>query len=135
MKNWKTLERERAGRLRGLAMVCLALVALVMVPVLIAALFMKPGLVVGGLVLAAAPIALTEEQVKEFKSVLDGLAEYKEMFPKLKELGTVEGGFAAIKQLPTTIKELVEGYKKLQEDNSKMKKTLLSRSTGSGVTY
>ncbi len=135
MKNWKTLERERAGRLRGLAMVGLALVALILLPALIAALFMKPVLVAGGLVLAAAPIALTEEQVAEFKSILGGLAEYKEMFPKLKDLGTVEGGFAAIKQLPTTLKELAEGYKKLQEDNSKMKKTLLSRNTGSGVTY
>src|SRR3990167_9471137 len=47
---------------------------------------------------------LTPEQVKEFGQIITDLSQYKDLFPPLKDLGTVEGGFAAIKKLPELIK-------------------------------
>jgi len=88
-----------------------------------------------GLLCAAAPAVLTEDQVKEFKSILDGLSAYKDMFPGLKDLGSVEGGFAAIKALPATLKELADGYRLLSEDNKKLRKAMLNHNTGSGVRW
>jgi HK97 family phage major capsid protein len=88
-----------------------------------------------GLLAAAGPLVLTEEQLAEFRNLLTGIKEYSGMFPALRDLGTVEGGFAAIKQLPTTLKELVREREQLAADLKRVQKTLLSRDTGSGVRW
>lgn len=113
----------------------IALVALVFLPLVVAAIWLKPSLALGGMAMAVAPVAITPEQLEEFKGILTGLTAYKEMFPKLKEIGDAEGGFAAIKALPATIKELAENYSKLKEDHSKLRKTMLSHDTGSRVRW
>lgn len=78
---------------------------------------------------------LTQEQIAEFKTVLDGIRTYAEAFPKLKEILSVEGGFTTLKTLPTTIKELADGYKQLADDNKNLRKLMASRNTGAGVRY
>jgi len=92
---------------------------------------------IGVIGLTAAPAAaLSQEQIDEFKSVIEGLKSYGEMFPALKELWKADGGgFAALKKLPENIKELGEGYKKLTEENSRLKKMMLSHNTGTGVRW
>jgi len=50
--------------------------------------------------------ALTEDQVREFEGIIRGLKEYDDLFPALKDLYRDEGGFAAIKELPTVIRNL-----------------------------
>lgn len=50
--------------------------------------------------------ALTPDQIREFEEIVRGLAAYKDLFPSLKDLGSVEGGFAAIKSLPRDLEKL-----------------------------
>lgn len=59
---------------------------------------------------------LTEQQVKEFDGILKELSQYKDLFPSLKDLGGVEGGFAAIKALPEQLKKQTDTITKLRED-------------------
>ena len=47
---------------------------------------------------------LTEEQIREFGEILGSFKGYDGMFKELKELAKMEGGFAAIKQLPDLLK-------------------------------
>ena len=79
--------------------------------------------------------ALTPEQVKEFDGILKSFEGYSDMFKTLKDLGTVEGGYAAIKKLP----ELLKGEQKRNDDLSgdikKLKKQIAKQSEGAGIRW
>jgi len=77
---------------------------------------------------------MTEAQETEFRGILNGLAEYKELFPSLKDLGTVEGGFAAIKKLPDTIKSQEEIIGKLRADLDTYRKAQITAKLSRIVT-
>ncbi len=70
--------------------------------------------------------ALTEEQVKEFKGILDSLKEYKDLFPSLKDLSSIEGGLAAIKTMPALIKAQQDLTDNLKSDLDKVRKAQLN---------
>jgi HK97 family phage major capsid protein len=93
------------------------------------------GCAVGGtLAMAmAAPIVMTEDQAAEFKSILEGLKGYKDLLPGVKDLGSIEGGFAAIKALPAALKEHLTARTALEGDITKLKKQMLMRGTHSSV--
>lgn len=78
---------------------------------------------------------LTPEQVKEFQGIMDGFKQYGEMFPKLKDMFGEGGGFAAIKKLPETLKELNEENDKLRTEIKNLTKRILAGNTGTGVRW
>ena len=60
---------------------------------------------------------LTPEQVREFEGIIRALSEYKDIFPSVRDLGQVEGGFAAIKQLPAIVSKIrvdLDNYRRAQ---------------------
>ncbi len=67
---------------------------------------------------------LTEEQIGEFKSILKEMESYKGLFPQLKDLASVEGGFAAIKQLPALLSSEKQRADKVEETLRKVRKQL-----------
>ena len=122
----------------GLVIIALLAVAILYPPSSILALaasaigYCLSAIGLGGAVLAAAPVVLTEDQVTEFKSILDGLREYKDMFPKLKQsLPSLE----SLKSLPDSFKALADENSTLKADLGKLRKHLLSGNTGSGVRW
>ena len=65
---------------------------------------------------------LTPEQLKEFESILGEFKDIGKLIPGLKDLGTIEGGFAVLKKLPELLKseqtrndELSAKFKKLEK--------------------
>lgn len=71
---------------------------------------------------------ITPEQVKEFGDALAELKQYKDLFPQVKDLGTADGGFAAIKGLPALLKTVQEDQKKSAETLKEVQKILIKRS-------
>lgn len=65
---------------------------------------------------------LTPEQVKEFGDIMKSLEAHGEMFKQLKDLGGVEGGFAAIKALPNLLKGEQKRADELQATVAKLQK-------------
>ena len=65
---------------------------------------------------------MTEQQLKEFGVILDGMKAYDGMFKDLAELGKMEGGFAAIKELPTALKSEQKRVDELQGELKKLRK-------------
>jgi HK97 family phage major capsid protein len=61
--------------------------------------------------------ALTPEQVKEFGEILDGLKEYKTVFPSLKGLD-----FEQLKSLPNSFKTVNELVEKIKTDMETMRR-------------
>ena len=113
---------------------CLALIAALMVTGVVT---VAGGLVAAGCVqlvafTVAAPCpalfntGLTPEQVKEFENLLKSLGEWKDLFPQVKDLSTVEGGFAALKKLPEALKTKDGLITKLREDLDAMRKAQLA---------
>lgn len=76
---------------------------------------------------------MTPEQIKEFEGILKELSQYKDLFPSLKDLGGVEGGFAAIKALPGMLKGQQQITTKLQDDLAGVRRVLLSNQRGNGA--
>lgn len=70
--------------------------------------------------------ALTPEQLKEFEGIVKGLAEYRDLFPQIKDLACVEGGFAAIKALPHLLKQQSEVSTQLRADLDGVRRMLLA---------
>src|SRR5262252_8235098 len=66
-----------------------------------------------GLALAVAPIVLTDEQVKEFQSLL----------------GEMKGGWAELKPLPASFKALQDESLQLQQNVNEMRRTLAARAS------
>ncbi len=78
---------------------------------------------------------LTPEQVKEFDDILKSFKGYDGMFKELVELGKNEGGFAAIKQLPSLLKTEQERNNKLEEELKKLRKSALNFQSNNGVKW
>lgn len=78
---------------------------------------------------------LTPEQVKEFERILDGVKGYDGMFKELAELAKVEGGFAAIKNLPKLLKDEQKRNDELQAKLAKMEKRGLMTQGHAGVRW
>ena len=76
---------------------------------------------------------ITPEQVKEFSDALAELKGYKDLFPQVKDLGTAEGGFAAIKGLPALLKIVQDDQKKSADTLKEVQKMLLKRGQSSAV--
>lgn len=80
--------------------------------------------------------ALTPEQIKEFGNILDSMKTYGDMFKELKDLGTVEGGFAAIKKLPELLKAEQKRNADLEAELKKVQKgVLLAKQSSNGVRW
>lgn len=67
---------------------------------------------------------LSPEQIKEFGDICADLAPLKDYIPGLKELSGVEGGFAAIKQLPALLKTEKDRNDELHGKLSKLSKRI-----------
>jgi HK97 family phage major capsid protein len=70
---------------------------------------------------------LTPEQVKEFERILNGFKDYGTLFKDLADLGTVEGGFAAIKRLPEMLKSKNTEIEQLSDQIKEVKRMLAAR--------
>jgi hypothetical protein len=81
----------------------------------------------GAAILALGSAALSEAQIQEFQSIMDGLREYRDLLPQLKEVSRMDGGLRA---LPQTIKELADGYRDLKNENARLRKTMLAGGAG-----
>ena len=68
--------------------------------------------------------ALTPEQVTEFSRLLDGFKDYEGMFKALREIEKQEGGWTAIKNLPSLLKAEQKRADELQGDVKKLRKQL-----------
>ena len=78
--------------------------------------------------------ALTPEQVKEFGDIIRELGDFKtalpilrDLAPGLKDLAAVEGGFAALKNLPKLLKDQGEELTKFKGDLNEARRQLLAR--------
>src|SRR5690349_4693818 len=80
-------------------------------------------------------LPLTEDQVAEFKTILDGLREYKDMFPRLKQSLPSLESLDSLKSLPESFRALADENSTLKSDLGKLRKHLLSGNTGSGVRW
>src|SRR5260370_4575385 len=69
--------------------------------------------------LAVAPLALTEEQLKEFTGILD----------------EVKGGWERVKALPDLLKKVEDENASLRLEMGKLQKRLLNGVTSTGVRY
>jgi len=78
--------------------------------------------------------ALTPEQLKEFESILNEFKALSEFIPGLKELGAVEGGFAALKALPGLFKTEQDRADKLHSEVKRLSKQLFEN-TPTGVRW
>lgn len=78
--------------------------------------------------------ALTPEQIKEFETILTEFKTLGEFIPGIKELGAVEGGFAAIKALPNLFKTEQERADTLHKEVKRLSKALLEN-TPTGVRW
>ena len=67
-----------------------------------------------GVALASVPLVLSEEQVKEFQSIL----------------GEMKGGWAELKTLPATFKSFQHDSTQLQQQMTDVRRLLASRSDG-----
>lgn len=76
---------------------------------------------------------LTPEQIKEFGDIVGELKGYKELFPQIKDLGTTEGGFAAIKALPALLKLVQAEQQKSEATLKDVQKILLKRGSSNAV--
>ena len=75
---------------------------------------LDPGLwtsALGGLALAAAPIVVTEDQIKEFQGIL----------------GELKGGWADLKNLPATFKSLQDENAQLKQQMNDVRRLMASR--------
>lgn len=89
----------------------------------------------GVLVMAAAPVVITEEQLAEFKTIMAGIKDYAGMFPGLKDLSGIEGGFAKIKEFPALLKSLATDNEQLKTEINRLRKASIARDTGHGVRW
>lgn len=78
---------------------------------------------------------LTPEQVKEFEGVLKELKDFGNLIPGVKDLAGVEGGFAAIKQLPGLLKGEQKRVDDLQGEIKKLRKLSALSVSNSGVKW
>lgn len=76
--------------------------------------------------------ALTEEQIKEFESLLKEFGVHANM---LKELGKTDGGWAAIKKLPEMLAAEQKRNDDLDGELKKLKKQLARRVSETGVRW
>lgn len=77
---------------------------------------------------------LTPEQIKEFETILTEFKTLGEFIPGIKELGAVEGGFAAIKALPNLFKTEQTRADELHAQVKKLSKQLFEN-TPTGVRW
>jgi len=77
------------------------------------------GAVCAGVALASAPLVLTEEQVKEFQSIL----------------GEMKGGWAELRSLPSTFKTLEGENAQLQQQMIDVRRLLASRHLSPGPRH
>jgi HK97 family phage major capsid protein len=95
----------------------------------------ESGFAVGAICLAAAPLALTEEQVREFKEILDGFKGYEGIFKELAEMAKAEGGLAAIRGLPAALKAEQKRNDDLAADLKKLRKQTANFQSSNGVRW
>ena len=70
-----------------------------------------------GLALAAAPLALTDEQIKEFQGIL----------------GEIKGGWSEMKNLPATFKSLQDENARLQQHMTDVRRLMATRHSAPGA--
>ena len=80
-------------------------------------------------------VGLTPEQVREFEGIIKELAGLKEFIPGLKELGSVEGGFAVIKSLPELFKAEKNRNDELVVKVNKLTKRIADHGDGDCVKW
>ena len=80
-------------------------------------------------------VGLTPEQVKEFEGILNEFKELGKHIPGIKELSGVEGGFAAIKQLPELFKTEQKRADELHAEVKKLSKRLNDQVSNAGVKW
>ncbi len=78
---------------------------------------------------------MTDQQVKEFGDILNGLKAYEPMFKDLKGLSDVPGGFAALRALPEELKKEQKRNDELQGDIKKLRKSMANFQGPSGVKW
>jgi len=78
--------------------------------------------------------ALTPEQLKEFEGILNEFKELAKFIPGLKDLGAIEGGFAALKALPGLFKTEQDRADKLHTEVRRLSKQLFEN-TPTGVRW
>lgn len=71
--------------------------------------------------------ALTEEQLTEFKNILESVRGYATLFPDVKDLSTVEGGLKAIKGLPGSLKAATDDIAKIRGDLDLLRKAQIAQ--------
>jgi HK97 family phage major capsid protein len=78
---------------------------------------------------------LTPEQVKEFEGICKELKEFGGLVPGIRDLSTVEGGFAALKQLPALLKGHAGRVEEMEGNLKKLRKQLAASQSGTGVRW
>jgi HK97 family phage major capsid protein len=84
-------------------------------------------------------VGLTPEQIKEFDGICKDLSEkfgdFAKHIPGLKDLSTVEGGFAAIKKLPDIFKGEQKRVDEMHGELQKLRKAYARTQTATGVRW
>src|SRR6266576_2220444 len=78
----------------------------------LAVIFCHPAILAFGTVLASVPLVLSEEQIKEFQSIL----------------GEMKGGWAELKALPASFKSFQQDNTQLQQQMTDVRRLLAARS-------
>jgi HK97 family phage major capsid protein len=65
---------------------------------------------------------LAPEQIEEFQDIMREFGRYKGLLPGLNDMGSVTGGFAAIKVLPDLFRKLTKDNDELRGDLRKLRK-------------
>jgi HK97 family phage major capsid protein len=74
--------------------------------------------------------ALSPEQLEEFNDIMREFGRYKGLLPGLNDMGSVSGGFAAIKALPDLVRRLTKDNDDLRGDVRKLRKQGLGSQNG-----
>ncbi len=78
---------------------------------------------------------MTEQQVKEFQTILDELKGHGPMFKELVDLQKSEGGFAAIKKLPELLASSEKRVDEVSGQVKKLQKMLATNQHSTGVRW
>jgi HK97 family phage major capsid protein len=120
----------RAHPILGFFLACVAVLAIVALKTVII-----PTVGAMGVLSATGSIMIPEAELQELRSVVSGLKEYKDLLPALKDVSTVEGGWAAIKALPATLKGLITEKGELEKEVNRLKKQALTAKKDTGVRW